>query len=662
MCRRLVFGIGMVLTIGAITASASPKEVVAAAIQKLADSGDYAWRTVDADDAAPPDADFETVVPAFSQNPQTQLEGKLQPDGLVAVRVQNGDWIVNCFLENGRMAVQGERGWTSEYQLLHGQVFMPGAEEAIAHAEFLLPPAVELRELLKRIPDLRRDGDAFVGNLPEKAAIEMLEGLKRGQNDGQEWRLAQASASVKFWVTDGALSKYQVHWTFDPYICILAFGSAGPDFVYTTTIASVGKTTVRLPPTARQLLNSPSAGPPMLGHPILPAYLCDSQQNTSDDDRQLATDNNAFAIDLYSHLAATPGNLFFSPYSISSALAGAYAGARGQTAAQMRHAMHFTLSDARLHTAFAWQSDSLNAGGTQNGQILYQMSVASGIWGLAGYPYNPDFLQLLNDDYGAGFHEADFLHAAEQARADINQWVEQKTNDKIKDLIAPRMLNPLTRLVLVNAIYFKGDWEGPFDKSQTQDQPFHLDDQNSVTVPLMHRKGQYVGIDDPDLQAVILPYVGQNLDMVIVLPRKVSGLHELEQKLNYDAISSRFRLDDPGQVDVYLPRFKLDNTFLLNSVLSSMGMPDAFSDADFSGMTTAQRLQLTFVVHKAFVNVNEEGTEAAAATGWSGAGAAARREPPPPMVFRADHPFIFFIRYVNTGAILFMGRVTDPTK
>ena len=665
MVRSALLAFGLVLAIGVLAAGATPRDDVAAAIQKLADSGDYAWRTVPfAEDAAPPDADFETIPARFEQTAQDQIEGKVQKDGLVALRAQIGDAVVGFYMHHAHMAIQTTQGqWTSETQLL-SQGYLSIPDQLLTQAEFLLPPAVEARQYFERIQNIHREGDAYVGEIPQDAAIAMLEERKRKQNDGKEWRLAEAKATVKFWISDGVLSKYQVHWTIDPYICVFGLNEWAneSDITETTAISDNGKTTIHLPPEAEAELDSHYAGPPMRNHPALPPLSSDWRGNVSDDEKQLASDNNAFAMDLYSHLSATPGNLFFSPFSISSAMACAYAGARGNTAAQMRQALHFSQPNARLHTAFAWESDGLNAGGTQNGRVLYQMSVANAIWGLAGYPYNQDFIRLLGDDYGAGFHTADFIGAAEQARAEINQWVEQNTNGKFKDLIAPGKIDQFTRLVLVDAIYFKGNWERPFDKSQTQDQPFHLDDQQNVTVPLMHRKAELVGLDDPDLQAVVLPYVGNKLDMVIVLPRTVTGLDALEKKLDETDLEKRL-IRMPRQVDVYLPRFKLESEFALNDVLSSMGMPEAFSrTADFSGITTAERLHISFVVHKAYVNVNEEGTEAAAATGWGISVLMAPPPPPPPMVLRADHPFIFLIRDDDTGAILFMGRVTDPTK
>jgi serine protease inhibitor len=330
--------------------------------------------------------------------------------------------------------------------------------------------------------------------------------------------------------------------------------------------------------------------------------------------------------------------------------------------------LHFTLGGPRMHNAFSSFSDALNSGGTVDGNVLYQLSVANALWGQSGYPYNSDFLQLLSSDYGADLHQADFIHDAGDACSDINQWVALKTNDKIKDLLPPHVLDPtpraVTRLVLVNAIYFKGNWDGPFDPSLTQDQPFHLDDQHSVNVPLMHKSGKMMGFDSDDMQALVTYYVGKRLEMVVLLPKTTTGLAALESKLTPDNLTTWVARAQDRQVDFFLPKFKLESQFELNDALASMGMPNAFDarTADFSGISSEPGLFLSHVIHKAYVDVNEEGTEAAAATAVGVAVPGCIIAPPPPMTFRADHPFVFLIRDQATGAILFLGRVTDPRQ
>jgi serpin B len=378
----------------------------------------------------------------------------------------------------------------------------------------------------------------------------------------------------------------------------------------------------------------------------------------------VAVDNNTFATDLYAHLAAGSQNLLFSPYSISSALAMTYAGARGQTATQMAHSLHFSLPDDRLHAAFGALSGQLMDEAYGDGKTFYKLSVADAIWTQQGLNYNPDFLKLLRNDYAAELHQSDFRSAHEQARADINQWVAQETVDKIPNLLPKGAVDAGTRMVLVNAIYFKGNWLTQFDKSQTSDQPFHLDTQKDVSAPLMFEKIRCPAMENDEFQIVELPYDGDKLSMVIVLPRRVDGLAALEQKLTAEELDHWTNQLANRPVNVHLPKFKLACQFQLADVLKSMGIVDAFDrgSANFSGMTTDDRLHIGTVIHEAVMDVNEEGTEAAAATavGMQATAVIVSRPPPPPMEFRADHPFIFFIRQQSSGAILFAGRVENP--
>lgn len=370
-----------------------------------------------------------------------------------------------------------------------------------------------------------------------------------------------------------------------------------------------------------------------------------------------ATDNNTFALDLYSHLSSTAGNLFFSPYSIESALAMAYGGARAQTAAQMKQALHLSLPDDRLHSAIGNLSANINAGG----KGVYTIENANAIWTQSGYSYNPAFLDLLKNDYAADLHQTNFATQAGPSAQEINQWVAQKTRGKIPDILSPDSLSAQTRMVLVNAIYFKGNWQSQFEKGQTEQQLFHLNSHENASAQLMHHAPQELGYDENnDLQLVDVPYVNNELSMLILLPRNVDGLANLEKKLTNENLRLWTDKMDRRQVEVYLPKFKMDSKFDLNDVLSSMGMIDAFDShkADFSGMTSQDRLYISDVVHKAFVDVNEEGTEAAAATAVVMNRALAVVATPSPVIFRADHPFIFAIRQKGTGAILFLGRIT----
>jgi serpin B len=374
----------------------------------------------------------------------------------------------------------------------------------------------------------------------------------------------------------------------------------------------------------------------------------------------VAEDDNAFAVTLYGQLRNRSGNLFFSPESISTALAMAYAGARGETALQMAKTLHFTLPPEQLHPAMGALLRDLNAA-----HAGYQLSVANALWAQHGYSFLDDFLKLINDDYGAGLNQVDFKASTEAARLTINRWVEQKTQDKIKDLLQPGALKPATRLVLTNAIYFKGDWQTQFDKAQTQVEDFHASPERAIKAPLMHREGSFNYFNGGTFQVLEIPYKGNELSMVIFLPSDISGLSALEQALTpSDAQQWLRQLSSVPKVIVTVPKFKTTQEFELGGTLAAMGMPLAFTGgADFSGMTGKRDFAISQVIHKAYIDVNEEGTEAAAATAVTMRALAMRapdRTPPP--VFRADHPFLFLIRDHRTNSILFMGRIADPAS
>jgi serpin B len=372
----------------------------------------------------------------------------------------------------------------------------------------------------------------------------------------------------------------------------------------------------------------------------------------------VAASNNAFATDLYAQLAKTPGNLFFSPYSISTALAMTHDGAEGETATQMAKVLHFSLGRPRTNAALAALAAELNTGGVVNGQQVYDLAVANSLWGQSGFDFNPDFLQTLISDYGSKLHQVDFGSDPDQAALKIDHWVANKTNDKIQDLFPPGSLQSDVRFVLVNAIYFLGSWDSPFDATRTKNQDFQIDADNDVTVPMMHQTELLDYMENGTLQAAEFPYMGGNLSMVVLLPRDSAGLPALEAKLTAANLDRWIGLLETTNVRASLPKFHLTGQFELAPTLSTMGMPDAFSSlADFSGISAG--LSLDQVVHKAFVRVNEKGTEAAAATGVTGI-ASIVTFPPPPVIFRVNHPFLFVIRDRVSGAILFMGRVADP--
>ncbi len=371
--------------------------------------------------------------------------------------------------------------------------------------------------------------------------------------------------------------------------------------------------------------------------------------------------SNAFAVDLYAQLRSQQGNLFFSPESISTAFAMAYAGARGQTATEMQKVFHFTLPPERLHPAMGALLAQMNA--QHKG---YELRVADAIWAQQDASFLPGYLKLVQSDYGAGFHRVNFKLSPDLARTTINQWVEKQTNDKIKDLVGPGVVTPATRMVLANAIYFKGDWLDQFDNDSTQKEEFHLSATQFVMTPMMHRTGGYRYYDGGTFQELELPYAGNEMSMVVLLPKQRDGLPALEQAFTAGTAGEWIqKLEPVDKVILTFPRFTMTQQFELSGALSAMGMPQAFSGAaDFSGMTGKPDFTISAAIHKAYIDVNEKGTEAAAAT-FIGMRATAMRAPmpePPPIVFRADHPFLFILLDTHSGSMLFLGRVADPTK
>lgn len=371
----------------------------------------------------------------------------------------------------------------------------------------------------------------------------------------------------------------------------------------------------------------------------------------------LAAGNTAFAVDLYHQLRSIEGNLFFSPYSISTALAMTYAGARGNTEAQMARVLHFDLdhlTQEALHSAFAALEEHM---AQIQGKGDVALHVANSLWPQAGYAFLAAFIDLCRRCYGVTITSVDYAADTEGARQQINAWVEEKTRDKIKELLKPPHVTPWTTLILVNAIYFKGNWAKQFDKKETDDGAFYLATGDPVSVPMMSQKARFGYQETEDLQVLELPYAGGDLSMLVLLPQARDGLPALETALTAENLALWTQYLERVTVQVALPRFKLSGEFDLGETLQAMGMVDAFGAADFSGMTGQRDLFISEVVHKAFVEVNEEGTEAAAAT----AVLMKRSIPPPTPVFRADHPFLFLIRENNTGSVLFLGRVADPS-
>jgi serpin B len=378
----------------------------------------------------------------------------------------------------------------------------------------------------------------------------------------------------------------------------------------------------------------------------------------SADVQAVSTANNQLGFDLYGQLRTQDGNLFLSPYSIDKTLAMTYAGARGATAQEMAAVLHLGPGQDRAHRAFLEMRKLLNQGAGGRG---VQLSLSANLWGQRGYRFRKDFRGLLQECYGAGLEEVEF-GAPDQAGKTINAWVEKQTRGKIPELFPPGSLDINTRLVLASAIYFKGDWGHPFETSQTRSESFQVKAAATVPVPMMHQAETFGYHEDAEVQALRMPCVSDNLAMVVLLPKKAEGLADLEKTLTAEKLATLVGQLREQKVEVALPKFKLTSGFSLEDTLKALGMRKAFAggEADFSGMADGREsLFISAVLHQAYVDVNEEGTEAAAATGVAvGTLSAPVRQAVP--VFRADHPFVFAICDARTGVVLFLGRVVRP--
>ncbi len=367
---------------------------------------------------------------------------------------------------------------------------------------------------------------------------------------------------------------------------------------------------------------------------------------------------NRFAIDLYARLRTSDGNIFMSPSSIAMALAMTGAGAEGITREEMAKTLHLSMPPADRDEAMRALLATWTTGSRKQG---FRLRVANRLWAEQNYTFVPAFLDTTRTKYGAELARLDFSRATEESRQTINRWVEEQTENKIRDLIPAGALTRDSKLVLTNAVYFKGDWTSPFKSELTKDDDFRVTPNQTVKTPLMHQEGRFRYGATDGLQVLELPYGDKSLAMVVLLPEQVDGLADLESQMSFDNLQKWTGPLRSQEVLVYLPKFQTTAKFELNATLTALGMPSAFepSSADFSGMTGGKDLFISKVVHKAFVDVNEEGTEAAAATGVI-MGPTAIRLPQPKPVFRADHPFLFLIRDNRTGVILFLGRLTNP--
>ncbi len=375
--------------------------------------------------------------------------------------------------------------------------------------------------------------------------------------------------------------------------------------------------------------------------------------------RPTANAINATNAALYAQLAKTPGNLIYSPASIETALAMTAAGAKGTTLAEMQKTLHLPADPTKAANDFS----ALLASWAQTAPDAPTLAVANHIWVQHGYPLVPSYVTVTRDKYFAPATTLDFVDSAAAAQT-INEWVAKSTQDKITNLISPAMLGTSTRLVLTNAVYFRGDWQTPFKKSLTKDGPFTTDANAKVTVPLMTNGLSVPYADLGNAQIVDLPYRStptRELALTIVLPKAGTSLSALEQAFDAGSLDRWTKKQPWTEIVVTIPRFKAEFSTSLSMQLAAMGMPTAFSDkADFSGISTKGPLHISDVAHKAMIEVDETGTVAAAATAVMVAGGGPPSASPP--VFRADHPFLFFLRDKTTGAVLFAGRVVDPSK
>ncbi|XP_022442242.1 serpin B6 isoform X2 [Delphinapterus leucas] len=375
----------------------------------------------------------------------------------------------------------------------------------------------------------------------------------------------------------------------------------------------------------------------------------------------LSEANGTFALTLLKHLGEDNSqNVFISPISISSALAMVLMGAQGNTAAQMSQALSLSRSSGRggdVHQDFQNLLTEVNRTGTQ-----YLLRTANRLFGEKTYDFLPSFKDACRKFYQAEMEELDFISAAEESRKHINTWVAQRTEGKIIDLLSPGSVDSVTSLVLVNAIYFKGNWENQFNKQHTKERPFKVSKNVEKPVQMMFKKSTFkmTYIGEIFTKILVLPYVGSELNMIIMLPDENTDLKTVEKELTYEKFVEWTRPDllDEEEVEVSLPRFKLRESYDLEGVLRALGITDAFESAraDFSAMSAHSNLCLSRVVHKAFVEVDEQGTEAAAATAAVLMLRCARITPR----FCADHPFLFFIQHSKTRGLLFCGRLSCP--
>ena len=434
-------------------------------------------------------------------------------------------------------------------------------------------------------------------------------------------------------------------------VCIFPDGSECEEWAYFRGECQPGENT---PPTGPIPPETDAPFPDIQREPAPPVPASDLED--------LVAGNSDFAFDLFQTIRAQDQNLFFSPYSISLALAMTYAGARTDTEQQMADVLHFSLDQDDLHPTFNALDQELAGRGEQVGaeeEGGFQLNIANALWGQEGYHFLPEFLDVLAANYGAGMNLLDFAADPEAARITINDWVSDQTEERIQDLLPRGSIDALTRLVLTNAIYFKADWAHPFEEYDTHDRPFTLLDGSEITTPMMQKEGWYGYGQGAGYQAVQLPYAGDQVSMLVLMPAE-GEFDAFSREIDAERLAEVMQSIREQKINLTLPKFSFESETQLGQTLAQMGMTAAFdaATADFSGMDGSRDLHIDEVYHKAFVAVDEAGTEAAAATAVVMMEMAAMPEEIPAVTI--DHPFLFLIQDNPTGAILFVGQVVEP--
>ena len=380
--------------------------------------------------------------------------------------------------------------------------------------------------------------------------------------------------------------------------------------------------------------------------------MMDDSQATEEGVNSIINSNNEFAIDFYKEVKSNEGNVFFSPYSLSSTFSMAYEGAEGKTADEIQTVFHFTKNDTIRRSSFARIYNILNRKNKN-----YSLNTANAFWGQKGYSFLEEYKKVVNNYYGAEMKNLDFMQNPEEARQEINKWVEDKTNKKIKDLLANGTIKPDTTLVLTNTLYFKAAWEHPFDNKSTLETLFNTSTHNSIKVQMMKATENIKYMETDKVQMIELPYQQNELSMIIILPKE-NNISSIEEELTLQKLDEWESKLENTEVAVHLPKFKFKTKYTLNDYLKEMGMPTAFTpSADFSKIDGGG-LSISKAIHQTFIEVNEEGTEAAAATAIVFTKSSV---PTKQKEFNANHPFLFIIQEHKTGQILFMGRMENPT-